>query len=85
MNQWPGLRAGQKPKRKRQVSFRLGKTIVTARLEVKWAEVWVGARREKGEYDYLPQLQAYDLWVCLVPWLPLCFHWSRYEPREAEN
>ena len=85
LKQWPGLRAGQEPKRRRRLTFRLGDLLVTVKLEVKWADMWIGAFWQKGEYDYLPQIQAYDLWICLVPCLPLHFHLTRRESHEEPD
>lgn len=78
LKQYPGRKPGDIPHHRRALHF--GSVTLTARFEVKFADMWIGAFWKKGEYDYLPQLQEYDLWVCVVPCLPLHVRWTHREP-----
>ena len=56
---------------------------MSVRLEFKPEDMWVGAfwrsKREgiRTATGYRHVFTAYDLWVCVVPMLPLHFQWTR--------
>jgi hypothetical protein len=69
-----------------RVTFIMGRFgDLTIALEWKLADLWIGAfwRTEWHHYHDADELQWVDVWVCLVPCLPIRFHWRPWEGDEV--
>lgn len=73
----PGMREGQNFHPQIYV---LG---VRVRLEFKLADFWIGGYYDKGEQDWLSGSQEHNLWICILPTLPLHLSWWRTLPSLA--
>lgn len=50
--------------------------VINWRFEFKPEDAWVGLFWRRADFDYLPNQQWWDAWICVVPCFPLHLHWA---------
>lgn len=70
---------------------------IKARIERKWADLWIGAYFRRSRPSYIPddqgdkwesiEYERLDIWVCLIPCFPIHFliTWSEERFSETET
>lgn len=63
----------------------LGKPVVGLNVQLEWKpqDLWIGIfwRRDPYAVEQPLAFRRYDIWLCLLPCLPLHFTWYRERPR----